>query len=491
MHFDLMELKMPCAIFFEGTGVSASDATYFGILKTRIENLGDLDWEDYQFTKAIDEKHHAKNISGVGGTPWAAIWNWNWQVKVDTALEFIRKLRDKNQLQTGEVNLIGFSRGACNAIALAWRMQQDPNFSNLRINIFAHDPIPGGPNDFGATNFINLPINVQRYWTVLYEGSKSYGPDKPWTPVVPKGGRDRKVVYLPGYHLININSINTIIHDLLKRFFRKSHIHLALQENRELSLIEHYSQLLLSSYIYKEYQTKFRQSVLPKGGNKFRDHPFFINEEHYDLFFSEFPNISSILSRISSENLIPRDLPNSSGLDAELKNIFLETETLANTAEILFKRHFDFSSSRSNCRLFDLPHGYHYGDKSDEEFCSYYACDSIVATKPGLKEFSLRTLADAVRAHSNYKEDTTKIPKLFNAEEFKRVTYVRIGSRKEEVKAIDEMLQNYDKRYLTEYQKERLIVAIAIQLKNHIIKKPTSDRRIGIIEFSKLLIRNN
>ena len=90
------------------------------------------------------------------------------------------------------------------------------------------------------------------------------------------------------------------------------------------------------------------------------------------------------------------------------------------------------------------------------------------------------------------RDDIPKMKDISEAE-FKRVTKLSfLDQRKDQVKEVDNMLKLYEHPERTKNQKERLIVAIALQVEEHLLTKPTSNRRNGVLALAaKILEKEN
>lgn len=486
--------EMACVILFEGTGANNNAESEFGRLVSIVSR-------NHLTVPQNSQKHAVGHYPGVasnntGPINWhKTLWNTNWHKRVDSAFEVVKGHYAATK-QT-QVILIGFSRGACNAIMLAWKMQHDQELRNLQVNIFAHDPIPGGTTDFDNANypynFQHLPANVTRYWTILYEGSSKAMPERMWQPIIPTGGNHRKVVYLPGSHTKRDINHSIIRKDLMERFLKKSGISIHLNKSSNVLPVDHllidsYSGIDLYAYRHKSAQTTFRRRVLGANANVYRDHLFYVNSDHFKLIEKNYPQLKNELDKLKPDLNKSIDIE-----DSTFVNDLYRSE-LTMTKSLLFWEEIDFSPDLTNFRFFEFPTGIIPGNMKFEEYYKEYKCKTIFVTKiqASHKTEIFQLLKTEVEKALKSNPERIKEPSEISEAQFREVTWVRVGGRKEQIKCIDEMLRLYEMNVTTPNQKERLIAAIALQLKIHLQTKPMSDRKPGVLGFAiKLLARNN
>jgi hypothetical protein len=97
------------------------------------------------------------------------------------------------------VNAIGWSRGAVSCHMLANALAKDPRLSQIEINIFAIDPVPG-PGEFDAHR-VQLPRTVRNYFAV-YARHELQRIFRPTLPAFEGDCRPRgfRTVLMPGVH---------------------------------------------------------------------------------------------------------------------------------------------------------------------------------------------------------------------------------------------------------------------------------------------------
>ena len=487
-------------VIFEGTGGRATDHTLFGQVKKSIVNHAD----------------NVLHIDGVGANnrnynpaQWhKTLWGRGWKNSANSAFEWLKGKLGDNPFM--EVNLLGFSRGAVTAIALAWKLNKyllNPSGTQVPVNIFAFDPIPGGQRDFQNAEDVvnakgedvtfnayarnNLPPNVVRYYTVLFEGSKIKGPKCFWTPINPMGGKERKEIFLPGTHTgKNTKGTYYIIYSFIEEFCEKSKIIDNFEPFEGCVLVECYSEILHYAYFNNSAQSTFRNNIFV-GRNRYRDHLFFVNNHHYDKFKEEFPKLADALNQFDSNvSIKPIDFNDIDCLD----NIVTNEKHYHFTNLILFQNYLNFSPDYKNwafCKY--LSKADHAKGEALETY-AFYRCDSLLVTPvhAAVKNAAISKLKLSYGNASLGRDDIPKMKDISEAE-FKRVTKLSfLDQRKDQVKEVDNMLKLYENPERTKNQKERLIVAIALQVEEHLLTKPKSNRRNGVLALAaKILEKEN
>ncbi|MFN5288984.1 MAG: hypothetical protein ACK5E4_02705 [Planctomycetia bacterium] len=484
-------------VIFEGTGGRAADNTFFGFVKSQIPNNTD----------------NVYYVDGVGANNWGinpaqwhkTIWGRGWKKRANSAFEWLQnKLKDNPFMQ---VNLMGFSRGAVTAIALAWKLNKyfkSPTGRSVALNIFAWDPIPGGQRDFkNAEDVVNdrgeaarfnalarfqLPPNVLRYHTILFEGSKTtWTPKSFWTPINPQGGQDRKEFFFPGIHTEGRpQGLQYLAFALIKDFLAKSNIKISYNFTY-YDFIDYYSEILRFAYSNKSAQSDFRNNIFP-GKNPFRDHLFFVNQNHFSIFKETFPNLAEALAEYgSSASIKAKDFNHTE----ELETIKEEDDLLKNTNTILFQNNLKFSANHKNwafCKYISRPD--HASGEALETY-AYYRCDSLLVTPvhAAVKKAAMDKLSQVYNQAAK-----GQVPQMkdISEAEFKRVTKLTfLDSRKDQVKEVDNMLRLYENPQRTLNEKARLIVAIALQVEEHLRTKLTSDRRNGVLALAAKILEES
>lgn len=83
----------------------------------------------------------------------------------------IKVARSKNPIT--QLNLIGWSRGGVSCFEFANILNKHPMANQIKVNIFALDPVPGGVNPF--QNYKKLGANVAHFVAVFAEDERSSG----------------------------------------------------------------------------------------------------------------------------------------------------------------------------------------------------------------------------------------------------------------------------------------------------------------------------
>jgi hypothetical protein len=108
----------------------------------------------------------------------------------------------KENIDITQVNIVGTSRGAWNAIRVANALAADPKTAHIRVNILAFEPVPGlGNHDL---NGLSLPPTVDEYTSFIALHEHSLG----FTPIVPVAQNPNTQTYIytvPGSHSALVN----------------------------------------------------------------------------------------------------------------------------------------------------------------------------------------------------------------------------------------------------------------------------------------------
>lgn len=70
------------------------------------------------------------------------------------------------------INMIGWSRGACTCHMMANRLYKEKGYSDIVVNIFSIDPVPG-PKNF-KEEILSIPANVKSFTLILMENERRY-----------------------------------------------------------------------------------------------------------------------------------------------------------------------------------------------------------------------------------------------------------------------------------------------------------------------------
>ena len=214
----------------------------------------------------------------------------------------------KNQNANGGlvVNMLGWSRGAVTCFKIANALFQDPSVeaTNLRLNIFAIDPVPGG----GAVNDhmwedIEYTPNI-KFCEVIFAQHDHRG--KFFSPYLPNTWF-ADVDIMPGNHanIVEAGGRNLVAHRLvghLARTFLEKHGTVFGNNLYSFSLAEilqHYATIYES---YNQYQKNkntnriFKKQRALRSADKKRQFkmlavkpPLFVNYHHKQTFKSTFP----------------------------------------------------------------------------------------------------------------------------------------------------------------------------------------------------------
>jgi len=218
------------------------------------------------------------------------------------------------------INLVGFSRGAVTCIMLAHAIDEagfKQKKPELKVNVFAFDPVPGGWNDFKVKGTFDstgrvgspksLPAVVSEYKAVLMENVGS-GLFKCVSPKEFKGTGQSLTEYpLPGAHgdsvaFQNHSSAKIGMH-LCHDFLIRNGTQLS-STNRlnEFQLLEEYASLrlkVLNEGVAVRQVASKRENLIV---NVKRKHLFYINGHHCELFRATLPEL---VRRINGNETIP------------------------------------------------------------------------------------------------------------------------------------------------------------------------------------------
>ena len=305
------------------------------------------------------------------------------------------------------------------------------------------------------------------------------------------GGKERKEIFLPGTHTgKNTRGAQCLVYSFIHKFCAKSNIKTNFPPFRDYELLDNYSEILHYAYFNNSAQSTFRNDIF-RGRNRYRDHLFFVNEHHYDIFKEEYPKLADALNQFDSNvSIRPIDF---NGIE-ELKNIITAKNLFRFTKIILFQNYLNFSPDYKNwafCKY--LSEADHAKGEALETY-ALYRCDSLLVTPvhAAVKNEAISKLKVSYGKASLGRNNIPKMKDISEAE-FKRVTKLSfLDQRKDQVKEVDNMLKLYENPERTKNQKERLIVAIALQVEEHLLTKPTSNRRNGVLALAaKILEKEN
>jgi hypothetical protein len=276
-------------IIFDGPG-GADIRNAEKILKT-VESGRSTSSRSWQKIWESRQKKTFAGISGVGTASNIVIaLQWLWEQWY--AERFV------------DVNLVGFSRGGVSCIMLAHAIHEAgfANLGNIRVNIFAFDPVPGGTNDFSAkdgqfeqTGRVGTPDTlapcVAAYSSILQENIKGRLKDIGFKCVVPtaeSSATERTLYPMPGRHSSSArydqHSGEGKIGAYLCQTFLQDHGTEIAQPFAGLSphqLIECYAQV--HDDWSEKSASRHRKRLV---ANDMRAHAFFVNWHHKALMTS-------------------------------------------------------------------------------------------------------------------------------------------------------------------------------------------------------------
>lgn len=251
---------------------------------------------------------------------------WLW-------MEYYRQ--DKPTFKT--VNLCGWSRGAVTCIMLAHAIEAAGfrgKIPDLKVNVFAIDPVPGLTNDFGSGGSFeqtgragtpdSLSTCVNDYAAVLAENvGGAMGPAfRNVSPVFTNRGRGGgKTEYpLPGSHS-NVAKMDNVVGDLsaslCHKFLAQHGTTILLPKvMTDAQEVEQYARILLehgsvktTGLINKKKEFKKWDVATMRAGtvrNDQRGHKFFVNDHHASLVAALLPRLAAYLD--GKAPVTPNDL---------------------------------------------------------------------------------------------------------------------------------------------------------------------------------------
>jgi len=104
--------------------------------------------------------------------------------------------RNGDYQQITQVNMIGWSRGGVSCFEMANALANDPETRDIKVNIFALDPVPGGVNNF--KNIHRLQSNVATFIAIYAADERSVA----FNALLPKLSPNTRVytTSMPGSH---------------------------------------------------------------------------------------------------------------------------------------------------------------------------------------------------------------------------------------------------------------------------------------------------
>jgi hypothetical protein len=228
------------------------------------------------------------------------------------------------------VNMCGWSRGAITCAKIASKMSQmGPPFSQIAVNIFAIDPVPGS-NAGGGANWrdISITSNVRYYHTVLAQHDVRSVVMDSFQAVYPRlnGSTSMDVDVMPGSHSSIVtfkgagkDDTAELVFDMALRFL-KSH---GTQFNggnllSNNDILKRYANIQEDFTFYTHLKAKHLKKLSTNpasmkreimdaakttvGGLNMAKPDFFINEHHRETFRFSYPNLGTELDRTKLGN---------------------------------------------------------------------------------------------------------------------------------------------------------------------------------------------
>jgi hypothetical protein len=117
-----------------------------------------------------------------------------WEENVDSAMNVIEYLDHKPEV----VNMAGWSRGGVTCHMMAHAIQD--SWPEIKVNIFAVDPVPGGSHKIHSEAQLNIPSNVANYFGVLAKHDRKLFFKAAVVAGTGTEGQQRVFYLMPGVH---------------------------------------------------------------------------------------------------------------------------------------------------------------------------------------------------------------------------------------------------------------------------------------------------
>lgn len=168
-----------------GTGFSRNqNDEIIANLATRTEGTENRDWmvtdgvgQGFNTPGAFDPITGRKTLAGRQVDPIVLIGlgnatGWGWEQNEQHVWAVISNLIAGSRQPPEVINMAGWSRGAITCHMIAHALAKTPQTQNLKVNIFAFDPVPG-PGNFKPDK-ITLASNVVDYSVVQMENEQRW-----------------------------------------------------------------------------------------------------------------------------------------------------------------------------------------------------------------------------------------------------------------------------------------------------------------------------
>lgn len=449
----------------------------------------------------------------------------------NVVMQVMAGLQAAHQAQPiGMVNLVGHSRGAvtCHMIAHAI----DHAMPGVRCNIFAIDPVPGGVFDFSPWWELSaaeraqlgldgkspefLPNNVNAHFSILMEKDTNpcfgvLGPGKL------RGGGGTVFGYLPMYgkhgccvksDLVNVPASRIALSILLEHLqtwdvlvdeskrltppqYAEAYAQIylnAITDGDNPKNVANYSGKMVAGLVAASVLTAGLGGLVLAGGhcsgywrnrrasdipNDFRQNPYYLNTHHRDMFLADQAcrNVAEgmdrygFMSRTEFErfsNAFPRsyELLVRTGLARSLQ----DSATMTAEDRIIFAL-----GGQTNIKRLEIR--------------------PSTADKRALATLLAAQLTIAAAEPAN-RDIVMNAGTIFTPEAWTKATYVRFGSRGDQVAVIDQLLPEYHhfRRVRNAGAASRIASWIGEQAEQHLRTKPRSDRRKGMVQLAMQVV---
>ncbi len=227
-----------------------------------------------------------------------------WEQNVTQAMTIIQFIHAASPISV--INMAGWSRGAVTCHMLSNALASDPKTQNIKINIFAADPVAGPGNRADPTKN-KLPANVANYFAIVAENeNRSIMKPVNVAQIMSDShgmGQNLKVISMPGEHNTGVlkgTPLGKLVWFLAHKFLTKHGTQLTGGiQLTHVDVCECYAGIRM-------YMSDFREMHGSAGAqlgrtdrnvvNHFAQHHFWVNEHHVGQFMKAFPLVAPTIT---------------------------------------------------------------------------------------------------------------------------------------------------------------------------------------------------
>lgn len=220
------------------------------------------------------------------------------------------------------VNTIGWSRGAITCFKIANALRADPDTQNVKVNIFAIDPVPGSaPGNSGMWKDITIPqgqnvsSNIGMCYTILAQHDR-----RPiFSPYLPNILKNDNLEIMPGKHsdVVQGGDVSLLVKNIAKQFLiSRGTVFTNNTLLSDIEILDKYSHIIETfdqyakrrSFVSRTLWNCKSQRIL-KGDNKKNKGlmnsdkpPFFINDHHREIFAKSYQCLTNAIDKKSLDS---------------------------------------------------------------------------------------------------------------------------------------------------------------------------------------------